>query len=182
LAAYLLCRETNILVSTESLAVSLGSLVLVSAITRSLLIVVNIPFGLYWSEGNRLYDYSLIFGQDLYNYAGIIPNPYNSPGRYGLWGVLYLWQGLPIWAHRLWNVLLLTLPSFVLSWALTRKIQQGFLRSILFLWIAAFFIVLAPLHPPFMLVLILVALFAFHPSPYVRGLSLIAASFYCVPI
>ncbi|MBK8619736.1 MAG: hypothetical protein IPN96_22170 [Anaerolineales bacterium] len=177
-AAYLLCTESGRFVTFESLVISTGWLVLVSAITRSLLLVVNDPFGLYWSEGNRMYDYSLVFAQDLYNYAGRIPDPYNTPGRYSLWGVLYLWQGLPIWAHRLWNIVLLTLPSFVLAWALTRKLSGFILRNASFLWITAFFILLAPLHPPFMIVAIIVALFAFHPSPYVRGASLVAASLY----
>lgn len=177
-AAVLLCTKTGRLVSLEAMGLSMGWLVLVSAVTRSLLLVVDNPFGLYWSEGNRLYDYSLVFGQDLYNYAGRIPDPYNTPGRYGLWGVLYLWRGLPIWAHRLWNIVLLTVPSFILAWALTRKLQPTVLRNMLFLWITAFFILLAPLHPPFMIVAIIVALFAFHPSLYVRGASLVAASLY----
>ncbi len=178
LAAYLLCKDSTRIVSPESLGVATGWLVLVSAITRSLLLVVDDPFGLYWSEGNRLYDYSLVFGQDLYNYAGRIPDPYNTPGRYSLWGVLYLWRGLPIWAHRLWNVVLLTAPSFVLAWALTRKLSLPIFRQIIFLWVTAFFILLAPLHPPFMIVAIIVALFIFHPSPYARGASLAAASLY----
>jgi len=125
-----------------------------------------------------MYDYSLLFGQSLYNYTGVIPNPYGSPGRYGLWGVLYLWQGLPIWAHRLWNIVLLTFPPMVLAWALTRKLSSSILRRTLFIWITVYFILLASLHPPFMIVLIIVALFAFHPSPYVRGTALVAASLY----
>lgn len=178
LAAFLLCSNADRAVSLESIGMSTGVLVLVSAITRALLLVVDDPFSLSWSEGNRLYDYSLVFGQDLYNYAGRIPDPYNTPGRYGLWGVLFLWQGLPIWVHRLWNVILLTLPSILLAWVLTRKLQSSGLRAALFFWIAAFFIILAPLHPPFMIVAMIVAAFAFHPSPVVRGASLVAASLY----
>ncbi len=177
-AAILLCAEAGRLVSLESVGVSAGWLVLASALTGSLLMVVAQPFSLSWSEGNRLYDYSLVFGQGLYNYPGKIPDLYNTPGRYSLWGVLFLWQGLPIWAHRLWNMLILTAPSFLLGWALTRKTQAGFLKQAAFLWITAFFILLTPLHPPFMLTAILVALFAFHPSPYVRGPALAAASLY----
>lgn len=177
-AAYLLCAETGRLVTLESVTITVGWLVLTSAVTHSLLVVVSDPFGMYWSEGNRMYDYSLVFGQNLYNYTGRIPDPYNTPGRYGLWGVLYLWQGLPIWAHRLWNIVLLTLPSFVLAWALTRKLSSFILRNASFLWITAFFILLAPLHPPFMIVAIIVSLFVFHPSPYVRSASLVAASLY----
>jgi hypothetical protein len=177
-AAYLLCAEPGRLVALESVGIATGWLVLVSAVTRMMLMVVDNPFSLTWSEGNRLYDYSLVFGQNLYNHNGRIPDVYNTPGRYGLWGVLYLWQGLPISAHRLWNVVILVIPSFLLGWALTRKLQAGFLRQASFLWITAFFIILAPLHPPFMMTAILVALFAFHPSPYARGASLAAASLY----
>jgi hypothetical protein len=178
LAAYLLCRDTDRLVSLESIGLSGGVLVLVSAITRSLLVVVDDPFSLSWSEGNRLYDYSLVFAQNLYDYKGTIPDPYNTPGRYGLWGVLYLWPGLPIWAHRLWNVALLTLPSFLLAWFLTRTLRFSRLRIGLFVWITAFFIILAPLHPPFIIAAIVVAAFTFHPSLAVRGASLVAASVY----
>jgi len=177
-ASTLLCTESGRMVRLESVGVSLGWLVLVSAVTRSLLLVVDQPFSLSWSEGNRLYDYSLVFGQSLYNYAGKIPDLYNTPGRYILWGVLFLLQGLPIWVHRLWNVVILTAPSIVLGWALTRKMPKGFLRDAAFLWIAAFFIILAPLQPPFMIAAAIVALFAFHPSAYVRGAAIVAASLY----
>jgi hypothetical protein len=177
-AAYLLCTEPGRLVGLESLGIAMGWLVLVSAVARMLLMVVDQPFSLSWSEGNRLYDYSLVFGQSLYNYAGRIPDLYNTPGRYTLWGVLFLLQGLPIWVHRLWNVVILTAPSVVLGWALTRKMPKSFLRDAAFLWIAAFFIILAPLQPPFMIAAVIVALFAFHPSPYARGAAIIAASLY----
>ncbi|MBI5297373.1 MAG: hypothetical protein HY869_17985 [Chloroflexi bacterium] len=177
-AAYLLCAEPGRLVALESLGIATGWLVLVSAVIRMMLLAVDNPFSLSWSEGNRLYDYSLVFAQDLYNYVGRIPDPYNTPGRYSLWGVLYLWRGLPISAHRLWNVVMLTVPSLLLAWAWTRRLPSVTWRRGLFLWISAFFILIAPLHPPFMLMAAIVALFAFHPSPYVRGASLIAASLY----
>ncbi len=177
LAAFLLCTSVERIISIRSIAEASGWLVLVSALTQALLLVVNNPFSLSWSEGNRFYDYSLIFGQHLYDYPGTIFNPYNSPGRYSLWGVMFLWQGLPIWAHRLWNVALLFLPSLLLAWILTRKLTTPW-RTVLFLWVSAFFIIIAPLHPPFMLVLIIVAAFALHPSPFVRGASLVAASLY----
>lgn len=177
LAAWLLCDREDRLISLRSAAQAAGGLTLVSAVTRLLLMVVNEPFSLSWSEGNRFYDYSLVFGQDLYQHDGPILNPYDSPGRYALWGVLFLWKGLPIWVHRLWNVGMLTLPSLLLAWLLTRKLETEW-RSVLFLWFAAFFIIIAPLHPPFMLTLIITAAFAFHPSPVVRGASLVAASLY----
>ena len=176
-AAYLLNGSSDRLVSLKSVAEAVGWLALVAAVIRVLLLVVAGPFSLSWSEGNRFYDYSLIFGQDLYDHAGQIVNPYESPGRYILWGVLFAFRGLPIWVHRLWNAALLAAPSLLLAWILTRKLESRW-RAVLFLWVSTFFIVIAPLHPPFMLLLIIVAAFAFHPSPAVRGASLVAASLY----
>ena len=178
ITAFLLCEHPDRLVSVNSLVVGLSALALASAVDRQLLWVVNYPFGLYWSEGNRLYDYSLVFGQHLYNHPSTIINPYSSPGRYGLWGVLFLVDGLSIWVHRLWNLILLIVPSLLFSVLITRKIQPIGLRYKIFLWIALFFIVLTPLHPPFMLASIIVAWFAFDESPVKRGVSLLVAGYY----
>ncbi len=166
------------LVSREALGVGLGVLILVLAVTDALLMVVDDPFSLTWSEGNRFYDYSLVFGQSLYNYAGYIVNPYSLPGRYGLWGVLFLWEGLPIWVHRLWNKILLILPALIFAARMTWTLKPPALRYGMRLWIALFFIVLAPLHPPFMLVSIMAVWFAFDASPLKRGAALAVAGFY----
>lgn len=165
-------------VSRDSLGLNFGVLLLVSAFVRGLLLVVDYPFSLSWSEGNRFYDYSLVFGQSLYNYPGHIVNPYSSPGRYGLWGILFLWQGLPIWAHRFWNLILQTLPVLIFSFLITRKLKPSALRYGVMLWIALFLIVLAPLHPPFMVVSIIIAAFAFDEHPVRRAASLAIASLY----
>jgi hypothetical protein len=166
------------LVSREALALSLGVLLFTSFLARASLSIMDYPFSLSWSEGNRFYDYSLVFGQSLYNYPGHIVNPYSSPGRYGLWGVLFLWQDLPIWAHRLWNVALLTVPVLIFSALITRKLTPPVLRYGLMLWIVLFLTVLAPLHPPFVIASAIAVLFAFDESLVKRGSSLAAASFY----
>ncbi len=178
IAAYLTCSESDRLVSWETLGLNFGVLILVSAITGSLLLVIDYPFSLSWSEGNRFYDYSLVFGQALYNYSGPILNPYSSPGRYGLWGALFLFSGLPIQLHRLWNIVLQVAPVLLFAGAITRQVKPVALRYGTFLWIALFLIILAPLHPPFILASLLVAAFAFHESLVKRGLSLILASIY----
>lgn len=177
-AAFLVSTGADRLVSHEALGLCLGVLVLVLAVTDALLMVVDDPFSLTWSEGNRFYDYSLVFGQSRYNYDGRIVNPYSSPGRYGLWGILFLWEGLPIWAHRLWNKILLILPALIFAARLTRTLKPPALRYGMLLWIALFFIVLAPLHPPFMLVSIISIWFAFDASPVKRGAALALAGFY----
>ena len=176
--AYLIETGSGRMFRLEAVGLSVGALVIVSFLIKSLMFVTNYPFMLYWSEGNRFYDYSLMFGQDLYNYPGAIDNPYSSPGRYGLWGVLFLWQGLPIWVHRLWNVVLQIVLPFLLAFFLTRKMKRGLLRTGLFLWIFVFFTEMVQVHMPFMLVGIIVAAFAFEESPLRRGLALSVASFY----
>jgi hypothetical protein len=177
-AAYLGSMGSTQLVSREALGLSLGVLLFTSFLARASLFIIDYPFSLSWSEGNRFYDYSLVFGQSLYNYQGHILNPYSSPGRYGLWGILFLWQGLPIWAHRLWNLILLTLPVLIFSALITRKLSPPVLRYGMLIWITLFLTVLAPLHPPFMIASALAVLFAFDESLIKRGGSLAAASFY----
>ena len=178
LVAYFGLRSSDRLISPESLGLSLGTLIFIAFLARASLLVIDYPFSLSWSEGNRFYDYSLVFGQSLYNYPGHIVNPYSSPGRYGLWGVLFLWPGLPIWVHRLWNLILLTLPVVIFAALITRKLRPAFLRYGTLLWISLFLTVLAPLHPPFVIASAVAVLFAFDASLVKRGSSLAVASFY----
>src|SRR5690349_871348 len=176
--AYLGLTGSARLVSPESLGLSLGVLAFTSFLAFSSLLVFNYPFSLSWSEGNRFYDYSLVFGQSLYNYKGHIVNPYISPGRYGLWGILFLWQGLPIGVHRLWNLALQTVPVLTFSTLLTRKLTPPVLRYGVLLWVTLFLTMLAPLQPPFVIASAIAVSFAFDSSLTKRGISLAIASFY----
>jgi len=178
MVAYLGLTGSSRLVSGESLGLSLGVLLCVSFLARASLFIIDYPFSLSWSEGNRFYDYSLIFGQSLYNHPGQILNPYSSPGRYGLWGILFLWQGLPIWVHRLWNLILLTLPVLIFATLLTRKLRPDVLRYGMLIWIFLFLTVLVPLHPPFVIASAIAVLFAFDESLIKRGSSLAVAGYY----
>jgi hypothetical protein len=178
LVAYLSLTGSSRLVSGETLGLSMGVLLCVSFLARSSLFIMDYPFSLSWSEGNRFYDYSLVFAESLYNYPGHILNPYSSPGRYGLWGILFLWQGLPIWVHRLWNVTLLTLPVLIFAALITRKLRPVVLQYGMLIWIFLFLTVLAPLHPPFVIASAIAMLFAFDESLIKRGVSLAVASYY----
>jgi hypothetical protein len=177
-AAYLGLTGSARLVSPESLGLSLGVLSFTSFLAFSSLLIINYPFSLSWSEGNRFYDYSLVFGQSLYNYKGHIVNPYVAPGRYGLWGILFLWQGLPIGVHRLWDLILQTVPVLIFATLLTRKLTPPTLRYGVLLWITLFLTMLAPLHPPFVIASTIAVLFAFDRSLVKRGISLAVASYY----
>jgi hypothetical protein len=178
LVAYLGLTGSTRLVSRESLGVGLGALLFISFLAFSSLFIINYPFSLSWSEGNRFYDYSLVFGQSLYNYKGHIPDPYSTPGRYGLWGILFLWKGLPIWAHRLWNLILQTVPPLIFSIVLTRKLTPSALRYGILIWVTLFLTMLAPLHPPFVIASTIAVLFAFDNSLVKRGASLAIAGLY----
>jgi hypothetical protein len=178
LVAYLGLTGSARLVSPEALGLSLGVLAFTSFLALSSLFIINYPFSLSWSEGNRFYDYSLIFGQSLYNYQGHIVSPYVSPGRYGLWGILFLWQGLPIWVHRLWNLILQTVPVLIFTILLTRKLTPRVLRYGVLIWVTLFLTMIAPLHPPFIIAAAIAVSFAFDPSLVKRGISLAIASYY----
>jgi hypothetical protein len=138
--------------------------------------IVDYPFSLSWSEGNRFYDYSLIFGTSLYQYDGALEAFSSSPGRYGLWGIGFLFQNLPIWFHRLWNAILWIVPPVLLGYFAGRDIQQKVTRSIFALWIGIFFSQ-GPIYAPILLVGILVVAFHRKALAY-RVTSSIFASFY----
>lgn len=178
MVAYLGLTGSTHLVSRESLGLSLGVLLFTSFLARSSLFIMDYPFSLSWSEGNRFYDYSLMFAQSLYNYQGHISDPYSSPGRYGLWGILFLWPGLPIWTHRLWNLVLQTLPVLIFSALLTRKLTPLAVRYGVLILITLLLTVLAPLHPPFIIASAIAILFAFDDSLVKRGIALAIAGLY----
>ncbi len=120
--------------------------------------VTDYPFGLYWSEGNRFYDYSLIFGKAIYQFTGDLQPNYFSPGRYGLWGLPFLISGLPIWAHRLWNAILYLIPGVGLGLLLGKGFSNRYYQ-----WACAFgtavFFNQGPVYPTLTLSAIILMLF-----------------------
>jgi hypothetical protein len=101
--------------------IALG-LLLVGAVfllAKRALLVLDYPFKLSWSEGNRLWDYSLYFRRDQYDVLGEFRYPgYLTPGRHGLWGLPFLIPGVTISVLRLWDGILWTVPHFLLGWFL----------------------------------------------------------------
>jgi hypothetical protein len=176
--ALLIGGQAGRLLTLKAAVLSAFGLALASFAARELLLVVNYPFSLSWSEGNRIWDYSLFFGQNLYVHSGPIGNPYGEPGRYILWGTLFLWPGLPIAAHRLWGVALGVVPPLLVGWLAARKLTNPYLRIGLALFIALLFTVLSPLHPPFLLAAALTLFFVYDTSLWRRGVALAIASLY----
>ncbi len=135
------------------------------------------PFSLAWSEGNRFYDYSLTFGKSLYDHQGKLEVPYNSPGRYALWGALFLIPGLPIWAHRLWDAFLWSFTPVLLGLVLTKKITNQLLRWGVILW-AALFVMQGPVYPHLLVPMILLGLFIWSDRFWVKVIIGIIVSVY----
>ena len=179
-AAFLLTSDKESLLSIKTGMLGLGLILLVASIINDTYLASNYPFSLTWSEGNRFYDYSMIFGQRIYDATLPIVNPYtyNAPGRFVLWGLPFLLPGLPIWFHRLWGGVLLIVPPALFAWLTSRKITDPFVRYALALWISLFFIVLTPVYAPILLSAIILLLTAFEPSLWKRVALVVIASVY----
>lgn len=78
--------------------------------------VTSYPFSLSWSEGNRMWDYSMLFGSARYiNPSGKPIFTFIEKGRQFLWAIPFLIPGLNIFAFRLWNALVWILPPAILG-------------------------------------------------------------------
>ena len=117
LLGYLLTSENQKILGWHGLV---GSLLLSEAacvLAGTLRNVTSYPFSLGWSEGNRLWDYSVLFGRRLYDY------PADKPiwvlldiGRQFVGGVPFLLPGLTLWQARLWTALIVIVPYLFLGW------------------------------------------------------------------
>jgi hypothetical protein len=147
----------------------------------SLIEVTSYPFSLGWSEGNRLWDYSVLFGRELYNYPANQPIPVLLDiGRQFIGGVPYLVPGLNIWQARLWVALIDVIPYLILGWAAFRLTKNNIWRWVLASVWAFTFVRQGPIHPPLLLCAIVVALV--WERPFWVSIPLIAAASYFAEI
>lgn len=127
------------------------------AFTKAFTNVVDYPLSLTWSEGNRIWDYSILYGRERYNYPSNLPiNAYIDLGRQTLWGLPFLLPGISIQAVRLWSALVFTLPYALLGWVAFRPLEgQRQQWLLLGLW-TFLFINQGPVYTPLILSAILV--------------------------
>jgi len=118
---------------------------------------VSYPFSLSWSEGNRIWDYSVFYGRRLYIYpAGKNIPAYIDKGRQSLWGLPFLLPGVSIRMVRIWSGLVFTVPYAILGWFLFYDKKEKSLRW-LFLGLWAFlFLNQGPIYTPLVLAAIIV--------------------------
>jgi hypothetical protein len=81
--------------------------------------VNNFPFSLGWSEGSRFYNASMFFSEAVYGQC--LPLPVLHPTRYAMQSLPFLFGNLPIWVHRLWQVLLWLGCTILGAWLLQRR-------------------------------------------------------------
>jgi hypothetical protein len=139
--------------------------------------VTNYPFSLGWSEGNRLWDYSILFGRHLYDYPAdkVIP-VFLDIGRRLIGGLPFIIPGLTISMERFWVGLTVILPYLFLGFAAFRFTRKNWVAYVLAaLWVLIF-LKQGPIHPPLVLCAVIVAL-AWR-SPLWLAIPLIAITGY----
>jgi len=140
--------------------------------------VTGYPFALGWSEGNRMWDYSIMFGRHLYDY------PLDKEivvlldaGRQLVGGLPFIIPGLTIEMERFWIGVTVILPYLLLGFAAFRFLRKEDVK----LWILAglwalIFLKQGPIHPPLVLCAVVVALL--WRSPLWLAIPLIAITGY----
>ncbi len=139
----------------------LGTLVLTGglyAITGAFQQVTDYPFALTWSEGNRFWDYSILFGRERYIYP---PDKeiyiLLDPGRQWIGGLPFLFPGLTMLMQRAWLGLVDVLPYLTLG-AVLFSAERGkpvrFLLAVLWVYL---FLAQGPIHAPLVFSAALVA-------------------------
>lgn len=121
--------------------------------------VTNYPFSLGWSEGNRMWDYSILFGRRLYNYPAdreIVV--LLDIGRKFIGGLPFIFPNITIEVERFWIALTVIVPYLLLG-----LVAFSFVRRELKIWLLAtlwvlIFLKQGPIHPPLIFCAIAVAL------------------------
>jgi hypothetical protein len=179
LLAYLLTGDEQKIISWPGLLMSLILTAAAFKLASALSSVTSYPFSLGWSEGNRLWDYSVLFGRDLYDYPAEKTIPVLLDiGRQIVGGIPFLIPGLTIWQARLWVALTNILPYLLLGWIafkLPGKVSPLY-WILAGLW-AYTFVEQGPIHPPLLLCAILVA-FAWRKPLWLAIPLILVASYF----
>ncbi|MDX1436173.1 MAG: hypothetical protein R3335_05140 [Anaerolineales bacterium] len=179
LAGFFLTRQDELLLGWGQAAAGFiltGSAILLA---DSFVLVRGYPFSLSWSEGNRIWDYSIYFAGDLYNFPpGEEIFAFIDRGRQTLWGLPFALPFQSIVLSRFWSAFLFTIPYAILGW-IAFPHRKGLLAVWLLtgLWVMIF-LGQGPIYTPLVLSAILVAI-AFRARWLWLALALVfIASFY----
>jgi hypothetical protein len=151
IASYFLSNEDELITSHHFLVIAVlmgGSF----AITAALRYVSDYPFSQGWSEGNRMWDYSIMFGRERYIYPSDVEIPVAlDKGRQFVGGLPFLVSKLTIQQMRAWVGLLGVIPYLLVGITLFRFLRgEKKLYFVLIIW-AYLFLNQGPIHPPLVL-------------------------------
>jgi hypothetical protein len=175
---FLINSKKGSFITSSSLILSFLIIGSTFTFTSAFINVVDYPFSLSWSEGNRIWDYSILFGRNRYDYStdqDIFA--FIDKGRQTLWGLPFLLPNVSILHIRFWNAILITLPYAALGWiAFPRTPENRKLWLISGLWTFVF-LSQGPIYTPLVLSAILVAI-AWGSSLWIALPLIVMASFY----
>ena len=140
----------------------LAALLITSSVFSLAFAFINVsdyPFSIGWSEGNRMWDYSLFFGRYLYNYPldkDIFAT--TDVGRQLVGGLPFIIPGVTIWMERSWAALTTVLPYLLLGFAAFRFTAKDKQLWVLLGFWAFILLKQGPIHPPLVLCAFVVAL------------------------
>ncbi len=158
ISGVLVTRRKGVLLSWPALMVSAIFVGCFFIFAKELVSVTDYPLSLTWSEGNRIWDYSWLYGRRLYDYPiGQKFEAYIDIGRQSLWGLPFLFSNVSIVDVRLWSMLVLTVPYALFGWMAFRLIKG---KQKEFFWIGLWvflFLYQGPIYTPLILSAILVA-------------------------
>jgi hypothetical protein len=145
----------------------LAALLLTSTVFSVAFAFINVsayPFSIGWSEGNRMWDYSLLFGRGLYDYP--VDERIYSPtdvGRQLVGGLPFIFPGMTIVAERLWVGATTVIPYVLLGFAAFRSDIKNKKLWVLLACFAFIFLKQGPIHPPLVLSAFVVVLLWHRP-------------------
>ncbi len=130
------------------------------------------PFSLGWSEASRYYYASLFFSEKIYGFW--VPPSTLHPTRYLMQSIPFLIDGLPLWFHRLWQVILWLVFSFGTAFFLARrlKLKKNTIYGVVLAWVFLF-MWQGPIYYH-LLVIVVIVLSGFDPEQFWRSLIVVA--------
>ena len=135
--------------------------------------ISNFPFGLWWSEVSRFYLASTFFDTRIYGVD--TPWVFRDTTRYLMQAVPFIVPGLPLWVHRLWQVLLRFFSSYLTGWVFARRLnlpKRAVTTFIFVLW-SGLYLFQGPVFYN-LLVIVILSLWLLKPSRYWRTLLAVA--------
>ncbi|NMB61976.1 MAG: hypothetical protein GYA18_06510 [Chloroflexi bacterium] len=148
-------------------------------LSNRLRLIVNYPFSLSWSEGNRFWDYSLFLRKNHYHSApGSNIAAFLDIGRQSLWGIAFVFRDLSISGLRAWNAILYFLPPFIFGVLIFKNKRIHFpILLLLGLWTYVF-LSQGPIYAPLLICAILILISVEVPIFPISLLLVTIAGFY----